>query len=88
LAGHGVPEAFVRGLATRSGSPAGSCVRGSVVNVSSVVGSRVVPPRIAYGTSKAALDQLTRSLAVEWGPDGIRVNAVLPTPPRRTHHAN
>ena len=52
--------------------------RGSVVNVSSVVGSRVVPPRIAYGTSKAALDQLTRSLAVEWGPDGIRVNAVLP----------
>jgi Tropinone reductase 1 len=52
--------------------------RGSVVNVSSVTGSRVLPLRIAYGTSKAALDHLTRSLAVEWGPDGIRVNAVLP----------
>jgi Tropinone reductase 1 len=52
--------------------------RGSVVNVSSVTGSRVLPVRIAYGTSKAALDHLSRSLAVEWGPDGIRVNAVLP----------
>jgi len=52
--------------------------RGSVVNVSSVTGSRVLPVRSAYGTSKAALDHLTRSLAVEWGPDGIRVNAVLP----------
>jgi tropinone reductase I len=51
---------------------------GSVVNVSSVTGSRILPVRIAYGTSKAALDHLTRSLAVEWGPDGIRVNAVLP----------
>jgi Tropinone reductase 1 len=52
--------------------------RGSVVNVSSVTGGRVLPVRIAYGTSKAALDHLTRSLAVEWGPDGVRVNAVLP----------
>ena len=52
--------------------------RGSIVNVSSVTSSRILPIRIAYGTSKAALDHLTRSLAVEWGPDGIRVNAVLP----------
>jgi tropinone reductase I len=52
--------------------------RGSVVNVSSVTGSRVLPLRIAYGTSKAALDHVTRPLAVEWGPDGIRVNAVPP----------
>jgi Tropinone reductase 1 len=52
--------------------------RGSVVNVSSVAGSRALPARLAYGTSKAALDHLTRSLAVEWGPDGVRVNAVLP----------
>jgi len=52
--------------------------RGSVVNVSSVGGSRVLPDRVAYGTSKAALDYLTGYLAVEWGPDGIRVNAVLP----------
>jgi Tropinone reductase 1 len=52
--------------------------RGSVVNVSSVAGSRALPARTAYGASKAALDQLTRSLAAEWGPDGIRVNTVLP----------
>jgi Tropinone reductase 1 len=52
--------------------------RGSIVNVSSVTSHRALPVRAAYGTSKAALDHLTRSLAVEWGPDGIRVNAVLP----------
>jgi Tropinone reductase 1 len=52
--------------------------RGSIVNVSSITGSRVLPVRIAYGTSKATLDHLTRSLAVQWGSDGIRVNAVLP----------
>jgi Tropinone reductase 1 len=52
--------------------------RGSIVNVSSVAGSRILPVRVAYGTSKAALDHVTRSLAAEWGPDGIRVNAVLP----------
>ena len=52
--------------------------RGSIVNISSVTSHRALPIRAAYGTSKAALDHLTRSLAVEWGPDGIRVNAVLP----------
>ena len=50
----------------------------SVVIVTGATGSRVLPLRVAYGTSKAALDHLTRSLAVEWGPDGISVNAVLP----------
>lgn len=38
----------------------------------------VLPKLLALGTTKAALDHLTRSLAVEWGPDGIRVNGVLP----------
>jgi tropinone reductase I len=52
--------------------------RGTVVNISSVTSQVVLPNRLAYGTSKAALDHLTRSLAVEWGPDGIRVNGVLP----------
>lgn len=33
----------------------------------------------AYGSSKAAVDMLTRSLATEWGPHGIRVNAIAPT---------
>jgi tropinone reductase I len=52
--------------------------RGTLVNISSVTSQVVLPNRTAYGTTKAALDHLTRSLAVEWGPDGIRVNGVLP----------
>lgn len=52
--------------------------RGAVVNVSSVNGRRVFPGLAAYNTSKAALDQLTRSSAIEWAPHGVRVNAVSP----------
>jgi NAD(P)-dependent dehydrogenase (short-subunit alcohol dehydrogenase family) len=52
--------------------------RGAVVNVSSVNGSRVFPNLAAYNTSKAALDQLTRCAAIDWAPQGVRVNAVNP----------
>ena len=52
--------------------------KGAVVNVSSVNGRRVFPNLAAYNTSKAALDQLTRCAAIEWAPDGVRVNAVNP----------
>lgn len=52
--------------------------KGNVVNVSSVNGRRVFPGLVAYNTSKAALDQLTRSSAIEWAPHGVRVNAVSP----------
>ena len=51
---------------------------GSVVNIASMwswFGNPVAP---AYGTSKGAVAALTRSLAVAWGPSGIRVNAVAP----------
>ncbi|MEO8588757.1 MAG: SDR family oxidoreductase [Flavobacteriales bacterium] len=50
----------------------------AVVNVASVAGFVDVGSGAAYGLSKAALLQLTRSLAVEWSADGIRVNAVAP----------
>ncbi|MGH9174580.1 MAG: SDR family oxidoreductase, partial [Vicinamibacterales bacterium] len=52
--------------------------QGAVVNVSSVNGRRVFPNLAAYNTSKAALDQLTRTAAIDWAPHGVRVNAVNP----------
>jgi NAD(P)-dependent dehydrogenase (short-subunit alcohol dehydrogenase family) len=51
---------------------------GAIVNVSSHQASRAVPGSAAYSTAKAAIEGLTRALAVEYGPRGIRVNAVAP----------
>jgi NAD(P)-dependent dehydrogenase (short-subunit alcohol dehydrogenase family) len=53
---------------------------GSVVNIASISGLRASTLRVAYGTSKAALIQLTRQHAVELGNAGIRVNAIAPGP--------
>ena len=52
--------------------------QGTVVNVASLVGNQPIPGRVAYNTSKAAIAGLTRSLAVDLGQYGIRVNAVAP----------
>jgi len=52
---------------------------GSIVNVTSIAGSRVHPfAGAAYATSKAALASLTREMAADFGPRGIRVNAISP----------
>jgi NAD(P)-dependent dehydrogenase (short-subunit alcohol dehydrogenase family) len=66
---------------------------GAVVNITSISGLRASSLRVAYGTSKAALDHLTRQQAVELGNLGIRVNAVAPGPvntamARRVHSAD
>jgi 3alpha(or 20beta)-hydroxysteroid dehydrogenase len=53
---------------------------GSIVNVSSFAGARGLPGHTAYGAAKWALRGITRTAAVELGPHGIRVNAVLPGP--------
>jgi 3-oxoacyl-[acyl-carrier protein] reductase len=51
---------------------------GAIVNLSSVAGARGVPGRTPYAASKAAVEAVTRSAAVEWARMGIRVNAVAP----------
>jgi NAD(P)-dependent dehydrogenase (short-subunit alcohol dehydrogenase family) len=52
---------------------------GAVVNVTSIAGSRVHPfAGAAYSTSKAALASLTREMAADFGPLGVRVNAIAP----------
>ena len=68
------PVALARGLVEEL-----STARGCVVNVTSIAGSRVHPfAGSAYATSKAALAALTREMAHDFGPRGIRVNAIAP----------
>ncbi len=50
----------------------------AVVNLGSTAGAVAVAGSAAYGVSKAAIMHLTRILAFEWAPEGIRVNAVAP----------
>jgi NAD(P)-dependent dehydrogenase (short-subunit alcohol dehydrogenase family) len=54
-------------------------VPGSLVTLSSQMGGVGYPGRSAYCATKHAVEGLTKALAVEWAPDGIRVNAVAPT---------
>ncbi len=56
--------------------------QGAIVNIASISGLRASTLRVAYGTSKAAVIQLTLQQAVELGEYGIRANAVAPGPVR------
>ena len=51
---------------------------GTIVNVASILGERVSKGLAAYAASKAGLIQLTKALALEWAPLGIRINALAP----------
>jgi NAD(P)-dependent dehydrogenase (short-subunit alcohol dehydrogenase family) len=53
---------------------------GSVIIVSSIRGTNGVPLGGVYAASKAALNSIARTLACEWGPHGVRVNAICPGP--------
>lgn len=52
--------------------------QGSIINVASVAGLASAPLITPYGAAKAGLVSLSKSLAVEWGTEGIRVNALCP----------
>jgi NAD(P)-dependent dehydrogenase (short-subunit alcohol dehydrogenase family) len=52
--------------------------RGSIVSISSTAGLTSAPGHAAYGAAKAGLIALTRTMAIEWAPHGIRVNTVAP----------
>ena len=54
--------------------------RGCIINIASISGLRASTLRVAYGTSKAAIIQLTKQQAAELGEYGIRVNCVAPGP--------
>ncbi|WP_372571599.1 SDR family NAD(P)-dependent oxidoreductase [Ruegeria jejuensis] len=58
--------------------PALSKARGRVINIASMYARFGSPKNPAYGASKAGVEQLTKSLAIAWAQDGIRVNAIAP----------
>lgn len=65
-------------LACRAALPQLVESQGTIVTVSSLAGLRAGPASAAYGASKAGLIMLTRSIAVDYGPRGVRANCVCP----------
>ena len=65
-------------LLIRYAMPLLRAARGAIVNVGSIEGLGNNPRHPAYGASKAGLHGLTRAVAVDHGPDGVRCNAVAP----------
>jgi NAD(P)-dependent dehydrogenase (short-subunit alcohol dehydrogenase family) len=56
----------------------GGAREGAIINIASTHGLIGAPERSTYGISKGAIIQMTRMLAIEWAPHGIRVNAIAP----------
>ncbi|WP_373356471.1 SDR family NAD(P)-dependent oxidoreductase [Pseudoroseicyclus sp. CXY001] len=71
-AAHFLTRAVARGLIA-AGKP------GSLINISSQMGHVGGPERSVYAASKHALEGMTKAMAIEWGPAGIRVNTLCPT---------
>ena len=71
-------EVGKRMLARATGSAPGSYTGGRIINVASMAGLRVLPQIGVYCMSKAAVVQMTKAMALEWGRFGINVNAICP----------
>ncbi|HYD31109.1 MAG TPA: SDR family oxidoreductase, partial [Azospirillaceae bacterium] len=52
--------------------------RGTIINMGSMYGTVAAPDRAGYCATKSAVDMLTRVLAIEWAPHGVRVNGIAP----------
>ncbi len=71
-------EVAKRMIARSKGAAPGTFIGGRIVNIASVVGLRAVSQLGVYAMSKAAVIQMTRAQALEWGKHGINVNAICP----------
>jgi NAD(P)-dependent dehydrogenase (short-subunit alcohol dehydrogenase family) len=71
-------EVGKRMLARAKGAAPGTFTGGRIVNIASMAGLRVLPQIGVYCMSKAAVVQMTRAMALEWGKFGINVNAICP----------
>ncbi len=69
-------------LCSQAAIPALKKTRGAIVNIASISGLRASTLRVAYGTSKAGVIQLTKQQAAELGEFGVRANCVAPGPVR------
>ncbi|EJE52714.1 dehydrogenase of unknown specificity, short-chain alcohol dehydrogenase [Acidovorax sp. CF316] len=71
-------EVGKRMLARSRGAAPGSFTGGRIINIASMAGLKVLPQIGAYCMSKAAVVQMTRAMAMEWGRFGINTNAICP----------
>ncbi|MBW8466505.1 SDR family oxidoreductase [Acidovorax sp.] len=71
-------EVGKRMLARSRGAAPGSFTGGRIINIASMAGLKVLPQIGAYCMSKAAVVQMTRAMAMEWGKFGINTNAICP----------
>ena len=71
-------EVAKRMMARAKGEAPGTWVGGRIINIASVAGLKVLPQIGVYCMSKAAVVQMTKAMAVEWGRYGINVNAICP----------
>ncbi len=71
-------EVGKRMLARARGAAPGSYTGGRIINIASMAGLKVLPQIGVYCMSKAAVVQMTKAMALEWGKFGINVNAICP----------